>query len=148
MPWYEGPTLVEALDSFRPAPRPVDLPLRLPVQDIYKFDDRRIIAGRIESGRLAVGDRLLFSPSSKTAIVNSIEGWNVPAPALQAQAGESVGLTLDEQIFIERGEIASHARESADPDQCLPRPADLAGPRAAAPAVPNTGSRSPPARCR
>jgi bifunctional enzyme CysN/CysC len=107
MPWYEGPTLVEALDCFRPAPRPVELPLRLPVQDIYKFDDRRIIAGRIESGRLAVGDRLVFSPSGKTAIVNSIEGWSRPAVALQAQAGESVGLTLSEQIFIERGEIAS-----------------------------------------
>jgi bifunctional enzyme CysN/CysC len=107
MPWYEGPTLIEALDSFRPAPRPVELPLRLPVQDIYKFDERRIIAGRIESGRLAVGDLLLFSPSGKTARINSIEGWSRPTVALQAQASESVGLTLDEQIFIERGEIAS-----------------------------------------
>jgi bifunctional enzyme CysN/CysC len=107
MPWYEGPTLIEALDSFRPAPRPVELPLRMPVQDIYKFDDRRIIAGRIESGRLAVGDRLLFSPSGKTAHISSIEGWSRPTAVLQAQAGESVGLTLDEQIFIERGEIAS-----------------------------------------
>jgi len=107
MPWYEGPTLMEALDSFRAPPRPVDLPLRMPVQDIYKFDQRRIVVGRIESGKLAVGDRLLFSPSNKIARVASIEGWNRPAPALQALAGESVGLTLDEQIFIERGEIAS-----------------------------------------
>jgi len=107
MPWYEGPTLIEALDSFRPAPRPIELPLRLPVQDIYKFDDRRIIAGRIESGRLVVGDRLLFSPSGKTAHVMSIEGWSRPTAPLQGQAGDSVGLTLDEQIFIERGEIAS-----------------------------------------
>jgi bifunctional enzyme CysN/CysC len=107
MAWYEGPTLMEALGSFRPSTRPVDLPLRLPIQDIYKFDDRRIIAGRIESGRLAIGDRLLFSPSGKQAHVASIEGWNKPAPALQALAGESVGITLDEQIFIERGEIAS-----------------------------------------
>ncbi len=107
MPWYKGPTLIEALDSFRPSLRPVDLPLRLPIQDIYKFDDRRIIAGRIESGGLAVGDRLLFSPSNKTARVHSIEGWNRSSPALQAQAGESVAITLDEQIFIERGEIAS-----------------------------------------
>jgi bifunctional enzyme CysN/CysC len=107
MPWYEGPTLIEALDSFRPAPRPIELPLRLPVQDIYKFDHRRIIAGRIESGRLVVGDRLLFSPSGKTAHVKSIEAWSRPAAPLQGQAGDSVGLTLDEQIFIERGEIAS-----------------------------------------
>jgi bifunctional enzyme CysN/CysC len=107
MAWYDGPTLIEALDSFRPALRPVELPLRLPVQDIYKFDDRRIVVGRIESGRVVVGDRLLFSPSGKTARINSIEGWSRPTAALQAHAGESVGLTLDEQIFIERGEIAS-----------------------------------------
>jgi bifunctional enzyme CysN/CysC len=107
MPWYEGPTLMEALDSFRAAPLPVDLPLRLPVQDIYKFDQRRIIVGRVESGKVAVGDRLLFSPSNKLATVATIEGWNRTAPALQALAGESVGLTLDEQIFIERGEVAS-----------------------------------------
>jgi bifunctional enzyme CysN/CysC len=109
MPWYEGPTLIEALESFRPARRPVDLPLRLPVQDIYKFDERRIIVGRIESGHLAVGDRIVFSPSNKSVVVKSIEGWSRPAPALQALAGESVGITLDEQIFIERGEVASRA---------------------------------------
>lgn len=109
MPWYEGPTLIEALETFRSARRPVDLPLRLPVQDVYKFDDRRIIVGRIESGHLAVGDRIVFSPSNKSVVVKSIEGWSRPAPALQALAGESVGITLDEQIFIERGEIASRA---------------------------------------
>jgi bifunctional enzyme CysN/CysC len=109
MPWYEGPTLIEALETFRPARRPVDLPLRLPVQDVYKFDDRRIIVGRIESGHLAVGDRIVFSPSNKSVVVKSIEGWSRPAPALQALAGESVGITLDEQIFIERGEVASRA---------------------------------------
>jgi bifunctional enzyme CysN/CysC len=107
MPWYEGPTLLEALESFRPARRPVDLPLRLPIQDVYKLDARRIIAGRIESGHLAVGERIVFSPSGKSAVVRSIEGWSRPTPALQAMAGESVGITLDEQIFIERGEVAS-----------------------------------------
>jgi bifunctional enzyme CysN/CysC len=109
MPWYEGPTLLEVLDSFRPAVRAVDLPLRLPVQDIYKFDDRRIIVGRIESGHLAVGDRIVFSPSNKSARVKSIEGWNRHTPSIQALVGESVGITLDEQIFVERGEIGSRA---------------------------------------
>lgn len=107
MPWYSGPTIGGALDRFAPTPRELDLPLRLPVQDIYKFDARRIIAGRIESGRLAVGDTLLFSPSGKTARVAGIETWNAPTP-VSALAGESIGITLDEQIFIERGEIASH----------------------------------------
>ena len=52
--------------------------MRLPIQDVYKFDERRIIAGRIESGALHVGDTLLFSPSNSTARVASIETWNAP----------------------------------------------------------------------
>ena len=80
----------------------------LPIQDVYKFDERRILAGRIESGRLEVGDELLFSPSNKTAKVRSIEAWHVPMPPLEASAGQSIGITLDEQIFVERGEVASH----------------------------------------
>jgi len=107
MTWYDGPTVMEALAGLRPPPRPVDLPLRLPVQDVYKFDERRIVVGRIETGRLKVGDRLLFSPSNKTARVASIEGWNLPAPARGAEAGQSVGITLDEQLFVERGAVAS-----------------------------------------
>lgn len=105
-PWYKGPTVLEALDGFAPAAEATELPLRFPVQDVYKFDSRRIIAGRIESGRLKVGDRLLFSPSGKTARIASIESWNAAVP-VSAQAGQSIGVTLDEQIFIERGQIAS-----------------------------------------
>ena len=107
MSWYDGPTVMEALASLRPTARPVDLPLRLPVQDVYKFDERRIIVGRIETGRLRVGDRLLFSPSNKTARVASIEGWNQPAAPQEAEAGQSVGITLDEQLFVERGAVIS-----------------------------------------
>ena len=56
MPWYTGPTLTRALDSLQPPVTSLELPLRMPVQDVYKFDDRRIIAGRIESGYLRKGD--------------------------------------------------------------------------------------------
>ena len=111
MPWYEGPTLLEALDAV-PQPLSVsDLPLRLTVQDVYKFDERRIIAGRIESGHLHVGDTLLFSPINATARVASIEAWNAPAPAT-AGVGQSVGITLDEDIFVERGHVASHSHSA------------------------------------
>ena len=109
MPWYHGATIVDALDGFAAPALPTELPLRLPVQDVYKFDTRRIIAGRIETGRLKVGDTLLFSPSNKTAKVTSIEGWHAAAPAVSAAAGQSVGITLDDQIFVERGELVSHA---------------------------------------
>ncbi len=110
MDWYRGPTVIGALDEFDTAPAPVERPLRLPLQDVYRFDDRRILAGRIDTGRLAVGDELLFSPSNRTARVATIENWNGPAPT-EASAGQSIGITLDEQIFVERGEVASHVED-------------------------------------
>ena len=88
MDWYDGPTVMEALDRFVPEALPGDLPLRLPVQDVYKFDERRIIAGRIESGRITVGDEILFSPSNKTARVKSLETWPARAAARQHQQRE------------------------------------------------------------
>ncbi len=107
-PWYSGPTVVAALEDFTPLQAPVDLPLRLPIQDVYKFDHRRILVGRIESGRLAVGDTLLFSPENRSARVASLEAWPEAAAPRLASAGDSVGITLDEPLFIERGSLASH----------------------------------------
>ncbi|MDW8342127.1 MAG: adenylyl-sulfate kinase [Geminicoccaceae bacterium] len=111
MPWYQGPPVVAVLDSFPYAALPVDRPLRMPVQDVYKFDQRRIVAGRIESGRLRVGDLVLFSPSNKTARIKTIEAWHVPEPPSEAVAGQSIGVTLDQPIFVERGEIMSHEND-------------------------------------
>lgn len=108
MDWYKGPTVVEALDHFNKKPSLKDLPLRFPIQDVYRFDEhKRIFAGRIESGTIKVGDELVFSPSNKTSKVNSIEMWNVPQEPQEASAEMCVGITLTEQIFVERGEIAS-----------------------------------------
>lgn len=109
MPWYQGPSTLESLDQFIPTPPLTDLPLRLPIQDVYKFDERRILAGRIESGSLKVGDTVLFSPSNKTTRIASIEQWPTPTVAPQSvSAGQSVGVTLEDQLFIERGEIMTH----------------------------------------
>jgi len=107
-PWYLGPTVIEQLDSFRQQQVSPDQPLRFPLQDVYKPDDRRILAGRVESGRLKVGDTLRFAPSGASATVVSIEAWNHPNPVLSAQAGQSIGVTLDKRIFAERGHIAHH----------------------------------------
>jgi bifunctional enzyme CysN/CysC len=112
MPWWGGPTVVQALDEFRLTELPDDQPLRLPIQDIYRFDERRILAGRVESGSIKVGDRLLFTPGNKVSTVKSLERWNAPSRD-QATAGESIGVTLTEQIFVERGAVAS--LESAPP---------------------------------
>lgn len=108
MPWYEGPTVLDQLGLFKKETARGEQPLRFPVQDVYKFDARRIITGRIAAGRVKVGDRLVFSPSNKSALVRTIEAFNVEPPPTEAQAGQSVGVTLDEQIFVERGEIAAH----------------------------------------
>lgn len=106
MPWYQGPTITDMLDTFESPKTLEELPLRFPVQDVYRFDERRVIAGRIESGTLKVGDRLVFSPNNKTSVVASIERWNAPQSET-AVVGESVGITLTEQIFVERGHVAS-----------------------------------------
>ncbi|MDO9461532.1 MAG: adenylyl-sulfate kinase [Alphaproteobacteria bacterium] len=113
MGWYDGPTVVGALDRFVSEPLSTDLPLRLPVQDVYKFDERRVIAGRIESGRISVGDEIMFSPSNKTARVKSLEVWptSLAAPA-RVTAGYNVSMTLDEQIFVERGDTISHVKNA------------------------------------
>src|SRR6202045_753008 len=66
MKWYRGPTVLEALDLFEPRKADVDLPLRFCVQDVYRFDQRRIVAGRIETGTLRAGDELVFSPAKKS----------------------------------------------------------------------------------
>ena len=110
--WYQGPTVVEALDALEAAQPLEQLPLRLPVQAIYKFDDRRIVAGRIESGVLAAGDEIVIMPAGKIARIKSVEGWPV-APAEGAHgAGRSVGITLDRELFLERGDVISHVGSS------------------------------------
>jgi len=111
MKWYKGGTITQTLDKFQKAPEPTELPLRLPIQDVYKFDERRIIVGRIESGSLKVGDKLIFNPGNLTQTVKSIEVLAGEQPK-QASAGQSVGITLESQIFVERGQIASHIKNA------------------------------------
>lgn len=111
MKWHRGPTVLEALDLLESQRADIDLPLRFCIQDVYRFDERRIIAGRIETGKLKVGDELVFSPANKTSKVHSIEGWPEKANG-EAIAGDSVGITLTEQIFVERGYVASYQTET------------------------------------
>lgn len=108
--WYDGPTVLEIFEGFKTARAADQLPLRFPVQAIYKFDDRRIIAGRIETGRLEVGETVTITPSGKRAKVRAIEAWPVPDQSripLQARTGQSVGITLDQEIFLQRGDVIS-----------------------------------------
>jgi sulfate adenylyltransferase large subunit/phosphoadenylyl-sulfate reductase (thioredoxin) len=113
--WYRGPTVIEALDRFAPERPATALPLRLPVQAVYRFDDRRIVAGRIQSGFIAVGDEIAVAPSGRRAIVRSIEVWpgNDGAGPRHAGAGQSVGIMLDRELFIARGDMIAHAQRQA-----------------------------------
>ena len=111
MKWYGAASVLEALDLLDPQERDVDLPLRFCVQDVYRFDGRRIIAGRIETGTLRVGDQLVFSPANKSSVVATIERWSAQENG-PAVAGDSIGITLSEQIFVERGYVASRENET------------------------------------
>lgn len=112
--WFEGPTVLEQLDEFTNKKENRQLPFRMPVQDIYKFteggDDRRIMAGTVLSGGISVGDEVVFLPSQKRSIVNSIEGFNT-RPRDTAYADEATGVTLKTQIYIKPGELMVKANE-------------------------------------
>ncbi|HIO24133.1 MAG TPA: adenylyl-sulfate kinase [Nitrospinaceae bacterium] len=107
IPWYKGPSILSMLDQFTEKQLPTHLPFRFPVQDVYKFDERRIISGRVESGTVNVGDQLVFSPSNKVGVIKTIEAWSVENQPIEAKASESIGFTLEEQIFVERGDVAT-----------------------------------------
>jgi len=114
MSWYTGPTVLEVLDAFRSQGEAVDGPFRMAVQSVFKFtndgDDRRIVAGTIDSGRVRVGDEVVFHPSGKRTRVKSLEAFNRVAPSVVG-AGESAGFTLAQQIYVQRGELATLAHE-------------------------------------
>jgi len=108
--WYSGPTVLNALDLFTKEKPLEDLPLRIPVQDVYKFnnygDNRRIIAGNIASGQVKVGDEIVFYPSGKHTRVKTIEAFNAPK-VTNSLTGQSIGFTMVEQIYVNRGQIAT-----------------------------------------
>jgi bifunctional enzyme CysN/CysC len=119
MPWYSGQTTLEALDNFQKEPPPVGKPFRMPVQDVYKFtkagDQRRIIAGTADTGSVSVGDEVIFYPSGKRSKVKTLERFNAETPA-KFDAGEAASLTLEQQIYIARGQLAAKAGQ---PEPCV-----------------------------
>lgn len=110
--WYTGETVLEALDLFSQETGLEAKPLRLPIQDVYKFDNRRIIAGRVEAGRLNIGDEILISPGNKTTKVKNIEYFVEKDNVKTVMAGMSVGITFEDEFFNKRGEIISHKKNT------------------------------------
>lgn len=114
MPWYRGETVLQKLDLLENKNDSKNQVFRMPVQGVYKFtaggDDRRIVAGTIDTGRVKVGDEVIFYPSGKRSKVKSIERFNSPARE-EDTAGSATGFSLEEQIYITRGELACVAGE-------------------------------------
>jgi sulfate adenylyltransferase large subunit len=103
MTWYEGPTFLECLDSLKNVEGPETKPLLMPVQDIYKVQDKRIVAGRIEAGTLKAGQKIKILPTGEVTQIKTIEKF--PGQVDAAGTGESIGLTTTDPAFIERGSV-------------------------------------------
>ncbi|MBW3019430.1 adenylyl-sulfate kinase, partial [Candidatus Woesearchaeota archaeon] len=78
-------------------------PLRYPIQDVYKIDDKRIFVGRVEAGRLKKGQEIMFAPEENTSTVKTIE--KMGQEPTEAKAGDSIGITLDDALFVDRGHV-------------------------------------------
>jgi sulfate adenylyltransferase subunit 1 len=116
MPWYEGPTLIELLEGLSVYDETHAAPFRFPVQLVarhngHEANDFRGYMGRIESGKVAVGDKLLVQPSGQAATVKEILTFD--GPLQQAVAGQSITLTLNEHVDISRGDVLAPSEQPA-----------------------------------
>lgn len=109
--WYKGNAILEEMDNIQKETGIEDKSLRFPIQDVYKFDSRRIIAGRIEAGTLKVGDEISIYPSGKTTKVKTIEFWQENDNKDSVIAGMSVGITMEDEFFNKRGEVICHKQD-------------------------------------
>jgi elongation factor 1-alpha len=110
MPWYTGPTLIEALDALDVPQKPTNKPLRVPVQDVYTITGIGTVpVGRVETGTLKPGDSIVFMPSNKTAEVKSIEMHHTSIPV--AEPGDNIGINVRgiAKNDVHRGDVAGPA---------------------------------------
>jgi elongation factor 1-alpha len=106
MPWYKGPTLYEALDMFEIPSKPIDKPLRIPVQDVYSITGVGTVpVGRVETGVLKEGDRIIIMPSGIIGEVKSIETHHTRIP--RAEPGDNIGFNVRgvAKTDIRRGDV-------------------------------------------
>ena len=110
MPWYTGPTLVEALDQYIKEPeKPIDKPLRIPIQDVYSITGVGTVpVGRVETGVLKVGDTVVFEPAGVKGEVKSIEIHHQQIQ--EAKPGDNIGFNVRgvSKTDIRRGDVAGH----------------------------------------
>jgi elongation factor 1-alpha len=113
MPWYEGPTYIQALDALIAPKKPVDKPLRLPIQDVYKITGVGTVAvGRVETGSFKPGTLTAFAPSKITAEARSIEMYH--EQVAEALPGDNVGFNVKGVSVkdVKRGYVASDSKKN------------------------------------
>jgi elongation factor 1-alpha len=113
MKWYNGPTLEELLDALEIPPKPIDKPLRLPIQEVYSISGVGTVpVGRVESGVLKVGDKVVFMPVGKIGEVRSIETHHVKLE--KAEPGDNIGFNVRgvEKKDIKRGDVVGHSNNA------------------------------------
>jgi len=106
MPWYKGPTLIEALDMLVEPPKPIDKPLRIPVQDVYSITGVGTVpVGRVETGVLKTNDLVVVMPAGIKGEVKSIETHHTQIP--QAIPGDNIGFNVRgiAKTDIRRGDV-------------------------------------------
>jgi len=109
MTWYKGPTLVEALDMVKEPPKPVDKPLRIPVQEVYSISGVGTVpVGRVETGKLKVGDKIVFMPPGIVGEVRTIEMHHERLS--EALPGDNIGFNVRgiSKDQVRRGDVAGH----------------------------------------
>lgn len=110
--WYKGPTLLEALNNVPPPAPRLALPFRMPVQDVYRFDDKRYVAGRIERGTIREGDHIIIGSQGQEATIAEVCRWHAPHCPV-AGAGESIALRLEPDLVPDRGDLLFPAHDEA-----------------------------------
>ncbi|MEE9323020.1 MAG: translation elongation factor EF-1 subunit alpha [Candidatus Aenigmarchaeota archaeon] len=110
MGWYNGPTIIEALDqTITPPEKPLNKPLRLPVQDVFTITGVGTVpVGRVETGILKPGDKIVFEPSGAQGEVKSIEMHHKQLE--KAEPGDNVGFNVRgiSKTDVRRGDVAGH----------------------------------------
>jgi elongation factor 1-alpha len=107
--WFDGPNLLEALDLMKMPEKPIDLPLRIPVQDVYTITGVGTVpVGRVETGKLKKGDAVIFNPAAKKGEVKSIEMHHEEIP--EAVPGDNIGWNVRgiSRTEIRRGDVCGH----------------------------------------
>jgi len=109
MTWYKGQTLLSALDSLTVPESLLTKPLRLPIQDVYEVDGRRLAVGKLECGEIRKKDEIEILPLKEKTQVASVEKWE--EHRIKAGAGDSIGLTLNADTELKRGMVICSGQE-------------------------------------